>query len=165
MSRETINIVWLKRDLRLHDHEPLYRAEQADLPYLILYLFEPSLLDHPDTSLRHLQFVYHSILSVNRSLAPYHRKVDLFYGEARSVFEFLSDQYTVRNVFSYRETGIQLTWDRDKEMVSFFRQKGICWSEFQRDGIQRGIKNRKNWNRNWYVKMREPVFENSFSKP
>ena len=39
MSRETINIVWLKRDLRLQDHEPLDKAEQAGIPHFILYLF------------------------------------------------------------------------------------------------------------------------------
>ena len=44
MSRPEINIVWLKRDLRSQDHEPLAAAEAAGIPYLILYLFEPTLL-------------------------------------------------------------------------------------------------------------------------
>ena len=59
MKREGINIVWLKRDIRSQDHEPLLRAEQAGIPYHIIYLFEPTLVEYADTSLRHLQFVYH----------------------------------------------------------------------------------------------------------
>ena len=33
MNQETVNIVWLKRDLRLQDHEPLHKAEQASIDY------------------------------------------------------------------------------------------------------------------------------------
>ncbi len=162
MKKEEINIVWLKRDLRMQDHEPLFRAEQDEIPY-ILYLFEPSFINYPDTSLRHLQFVYNSILSMNKSLEPYNREVHVCYGEALIVFEFLCTRYRIKTVFSYRESGIEATWDRDKEMASFFTERSISWLEFQRDGIQRGIKNRKNWNRDWYLKMREPVLKNNYS--
>ena len=65
---EPINIVWLKRDLRTQDHAPLQAAEDAGIPYLIIYLFEPTLLKHPDTHERHLQFIYHSIEEMNTSL-------------------------------------------------------------------------------------------------
>ena len=40
------------------------------------------MIAYPDTSLRHLKFVYHSILALNKILAPYNRKVEIFYGEA-----------------------------------------------------------------------------------
>ena len=73
MNKEVINVVWLKRDLRMQDHEALYSAEQAGLPYVIIYLFEPSIINYPDTSLRHLQFVYHSIASLNLQLDKYNR--------------------------------------------------------------------------------------------
>ena len=62
MKKEQLNIVWLKRDLRSQDHEPLANAEKAGIPYRIIYLFEPSIINYADTSLRHLQFVYHSIV-------------------------------------------------------------------------------------------------------
>lgn len=55
MNQETVNIVWLKRDLRLQDHEPLHKAEQASIPYIIIYLFESSIIEYPDISPRHLQ--------------------------------------------------------------------------------------------------------------
>ena len=34
-----INVVWLKRDLRLNDHACLAAAEASELPYLIMYCF------------------------------------------------------------------------------------------------------------------------------
>ena len=79
MNSKAINIVWLKRDLRSQDHLPLKKAELAGIPYLIIYLFEPSRIEYRDTSNRHLQFVYHSIGNLNKVLSQFNRRVDLFY--------------------------------------------------------------------------------------
>ena len=68
MKKEPVNIVWLKRDLRSQDHEPLANAEKESIPYRIIYLFEPSIINYADTSLRHLQFIYYSILAINKKL-------------------------------------------------------------------------------------------------
>jgi len=163
LKKETINIVWLKRDLRLQDHEPLYKAEKSRIPYLIIYLFEPSLVKYHDTSLRHLQFVYHSLLAMNKQLAAFKREVTLFYEEAVSVFEYLNTQFLIKNVFSFRESGTQITWKRDKQITSFCKQNNISWIEMQRDGILRGIKNRDTWNTEWYIKMHQPILFNTYS--
>ncbi len=159
-----INVVWLKRDLRLQDHVSLHEAEKSDLPYLIIYIFEPEIISYPDTSLRHLQFVYHSILSINNQLNKFNRKVDVYYADALLVFEFLNTQFNIKNIFSYQESGIQLTWNRDKIVKSFFDKQKIKWVEFQRDGVIRGIKNRMNWNKNWHIVMHSPIIINRYSK-
>ena len=163
MKKQAIHIVWLKRDIRSQDHEPLLKAEHAGIPYRIVYLFEPSFIAYPDTSPRHLQFIYHSIVALNKTLAPFNRNVDVFYGEASDVFEHLQECFDVKGIFSFRESGTQVTWQRDKKMKSFFEKKGISWEESQRDGILRGIKNRDDWSRQWHAKMHEPVIHNKFS--
>ena len=91
MGQQQINVVWLKRDLRLQDHAPLFHAEQEDIPYLIVYCFEPSLLEYPDTSIRHLRFIYHPILVINAELQPFGKEEVLFHGEALLVFTFLGE--------------------------------------------------------------------------
>jgi deoxyribodipyrimidine photo-lyase len=68
MDLQPTNIVWLKRDFRLQDHAPLRAAEEDIIPYYIVYFLEPSLIHSPDTSLRHLQFAYGSIMEMNRQL-------------------------------------------------------------------------------------------------
>ena len=57
---QKINIVWFKRDLRLTDHKPLKDAEQSGLPVLLLYIFEPILINDADYSERHWRFVTQS---------------------------------------------------------------------------------------------------------
>lgn len=162
MDKKHINIVWIKRDIRSQDHRPLYEAEKAGIPYLIVFLFEPSIISHPDTSLRHLQFQYQSIKHVNSKLEKVQKNICIFYAEAKTVFENISKHYEIKNIFSYRESGIRLTYDRDKEILSFCRQKNISWNEFQRDGILRGIQNRNGWDKQWFITMNEPLINNTF---
>ncbi len=163
MSNQVINIVWLKRDIRSQDHEPLLRAEQAGIPYKIIYLFEPTLIQYPDTNLRHLQFVYHSILALNKTFATHKKSVDVFYGEAIDVMEHLRLHFDVKEIFSYQESGTQITWERDKMITAFCKKHTILWSESQRDGIIRGIKTRTDWNKRWHEVMHRPIIQNEYS--
>ena len=45
-------VVWFKRDLRLHDHAALYTAA-AGGAVLALYVIEPELWSQPSASTRH----------------------------------------------------------------------------------------------------------------
>ena len=164
MVKNPVNIVWLKRDLRTQDHEPLFKAENHVLPYLVLYIFEPSVIAHPDTSLRHLQFNYHSIRAMHAKWDETGKKVVLFYAEALHVFSYLREKFSIQNVFSYQESGIQITYNRDKNLRLFFKKQAILWEESQRDGILRGIKNRKGWDKKWFETMAVPVIRNLYRK-
>ena len=164
MIQYKINIVWLKRDLRTQDHEPLFFAEKKNIPYIIIYIFDAQLLKHPDVGIRHLQFVYQSIEAMNIALEPYNKTVSVFYGTSLEVFKYLFEQYEIKNIFSYQETGIQKSWDRDKGVSNFLNNNGVLWQEFQQNGVIRGLKNRKNWAKRWKEFMQKPVLENTFKK-
>ena len=43
-NKEKIQVVWLKRDLRLQDNEAIYNALASNKPTLFLYVFEKSLI-------------------------------------------------------------------------------------------------------------------------
>lgn len=159
-----LNIVWLKRDLRLQDHVPFFEAEQSDAGYIPIYIFEPSALNYPDSSLRHQQFIFQSILEMNDSLREYQREVVVFHEEAIKVFSLLAKEYTIENVYSYQESGIRTTWERDKTVARFFKKNHIQWNEFQRDGVIRGIKNRDNWDKKWYAHVHKKMTRNQYSK-
>ena len=163
MNSKAINIVWLKRDLRSQDHAPLLKAECAGIPYLIIYLLEPSRIEYPDTSQRHLQFVYHSISSLDKVLSKFNRRVELFYAEAIDVFNYLIKDFNIISVFSYQESGIKGSWERDKQIKQFCNSNKINWQESQRDGILRGIENRQGWNKKWHLKMHRPLIQNKYT--
>jgi deoxyribodipyrimidine photo-lyase len=162
-TKQSINLVWMKRDLRTQDHEPLMLAEKAGIPYFIVFCFEPSLMAHPDTSVRHLQFQYQSLLQVNEKLKPSGRCVEIFYGESIDVFSWLAKHFDIQHIFSYRESGIRLTWQRDKAVKHWCNTEGISWTECKRDGIQRGIRNREGWDKQWFGFMHAPIIRNYYT--
>jgi deoxyribodipyrimidine photo-lyase len=162
MNTSGINVVWLKRDIRTQDHQPLQRAEEAGLPYIIIFIIEPEHINYGDASDRHLQFQYYSLQDVNKTLEPFHKKAQLFYGEAMDVFNHLAANFSIRNLFSYQESGISLTYVRDKKIAAFCKSQQIIWHESQRDGVVRGIKNRENWDKNWFITMHTPLIKNTY---
>lgn len=148
-EKAKINLVWLKRDLRLQDHQALAVASKQAEPLMVIYIFEPSLSYHYDFDIRHWQFVYQSL----KDLMEQGLQVHIFYEEARNVFENLSEKFSIQKVFSHQETGVQLTYDRDLELQDFFSKKKILWKEFQSNGVVRGLKNRNGWDQMWYKTM------------
>ena len=154
-----VNVVWLKRDLRLKDHAPIKEALEQNIPVLFLYVFEPSLMDSPQYDDRHWQFVRDSLLDLNEQLEAPGSGVWVFHGEVEEAFDKLRKDAVVEQVFSYEETGLHVSFARDLMMQCYFTLNDIKWNEFQQNGVHRGISNRKTWKNDWYSFMRSPQDE------
>ena len=63
-----ISIVWLKRDLRLEDHEALCSALNSNNKVLLLYVAENILKKNSHFSERHLNFIRESLKDINTKL-------------------------------------------------------------------------------------------------
>lgn len=153
MTKPAINIVWFKRDLRLQDNEALWQAQQANLPVLLIYCFEPSIMKYDDSDTRHWRFVYESIQDLQQQLQPFGTSITIFHAEALTVFEELVAHYTIKNVFSHQETGNHLTFQRDKQVGRFLHSNEIYWHESQTNGVIRKLKTLENWDARWKQKM------------
>ena len=157
MSEHEINILWLKRDLRLRDHLPLLNAIEDGLPFLMIYCFEPSVIAAPQYDQRHWQFVWESLDDLNKQLEAYRTKVYVFYREVLDVFAQISKKYTIRKLFSHEETGLKITYDRDKAVTKFCASRDIIWLEYQSNGVVRGLRNRDGWREAWYHYMHSEI--------
>ena len=110
---QKIAVVWLKRDLRLSDHEPLATAIRGGLPVLLIYCFEPSLVAAPQSDDRHWRFVWESLEELKSRLKNLQSTVAIFHAEVKEVFEKLMSEFQIQTVYSHQETGIKITYDRD----------------------------------------------------
>jgi deoxyribodipyrimidine photo-lyase len=155
--KQTINIVWFKRDLRFTDHEPLFYAQQSSLPLLLIYIFEPSVMSFHDSDARHWRFIYQSIQDMNDKLTELNSKVYIFHHEADYVFSELIKNYTISTVYSHQEIGNTLTYQRDKFIKKVFKNNSIEWKEYQTNGIVRKLKSRQNWEHLWESRMNESL--------
>jgi deoxyribodipyrimidine photo-lyase len=159
MEKKAINIVWFKRDLRLTDHEPLFNALQSELPILLIYIFEPSVMAHHDSDVRHWRFVFESLKEMNERLKTTKTQIYIFHNEAKDVFEMLAHQFNIHSIFSSEEIGNGLTFERDKAMKILFLKNRILWKEYQTNGIVRRLQTRKNWEKLWESQMsKQPSF-------
>ena len=161
--KDSINIVWLKRDLRTTDHLPLYEAEKKQYNYIIIYLFEPNQINYVDYSLRHKQFIYHSIIEMNKLLKKYNREVIIYNENADVVFDYLISKYDVKNVMSYQESGTEISWLRDKKVKSLLKKNKTKWIEFEKQAVIRGSKNRNGWDKYWYSHANSEIINNKYS--
>ncbi len=153
MFKEKINILWFKRDLRFTDHEPLYLAQQEKIPLLLLYCFEPSLMAHADSDVRHWRFVYESLLDMQEKLNPLHAKLYIFHNEVLPVLHAIAEKYEIQTIFSHQETGNKISYDRDIAIQNFCKAQKIAWKESQSNGVIRKLKTRNKWSQLWHQTM------------
>ncbi|MEM6964754.1 MAG: deoxyribodipyrimidine photo-lyase [Bacteroidota bacterium] len=146
---QSINLLWFKRDLRLSDHVPLQLAVEDGRPLLLIYVFEPSLVAAPEYDVRHWRFVWESLEDLNFYLKKYDTQVYVFYDEVLEVLEQLNSKYAIQKIFSHEETGIKVTYDRDKAVQKFCQEKKIDWVEAPTNAVVRGLKNRFDWKDLW----------------
>lgn len=150
-----IGVVWFKRDLRLRDHAPLKAAIAAGRPIVLLYLIEPLFDELQQYSDRHWQFVNDALDDMDAQLAQFGTALLVRRGSADEVFSKLLTVFSIKAVYSYEETGLKATFDRDKAMKRWFEARGILWHEFHSNGVQRGLSNRGDWRERWYSTMRK----------
>lgn len=158
-TKETINVVWLKRDLRLHDNEAISSAISEGKRFLILYAFEHILLEDSHYSERHWNFIKESIKDLNEELENYDTKVLTVESDIVAIFNQIQNFYKIEKVFSHQETGILTTYNRDKDFKRYCRNNSIIWQENENNGVKRGLQDRVNWFENWNEFMKQELFE------
>ena len=157
MSKQKINIVWLKRDLRLFDHEPFLLAEKSEFPFLIIYCFEPSVIAYHDSDVRHWRFVFQSLMEMQSELNQRGKHIYIFQQEAIDLYKALNHQFDIQTVYSHMEVGNLLTFERDKTLQFFFNANQILWKESQLNGVIRRLKSRADWEKRWKKTMLTPI--------
>lgn len=157
MEKKRINIVWFKRDLRLIDHNPLVAALHQDLPVLLIYCFEPSIMAGEDSDIRHWRFIYESLQNMQLQLAEKKTTLYIFHNEVAALLSAVQEKYSIQHIFSHIEVGNKKTYDRDLNILSLCKEHQIVWKEFQIHGVIRKLKSRKNWKQRWEQTMTSPI--------
>ena len=157
-NKKHINVVWLKRDLRLQDNEAIFNATKTNIPTLLLYVFEKSLVNDSHYSPRHWNFIKQSLVDINKQLEKSDTHVLTVSSEVLPVFNTIQEIYKIDTVFSHQETGLKITYERDKTFKRFCKNNQINWVENINNCIFSALRNRTNWVSKWEEYMNEPQF-------
>jgi deoxyribodipyrimidine photo-lyase len=158
LTKEKINIVWLKRDLRLQDNEAISNAISTKNRVLFIYVFENSLLNDQHYSNRHWNFIKESLVNLNERLVKHHTKVLTITSEVVHVCNQIQTFYEIDTVFSHQETGLLVTYNRDKDFTRYCKNNSIKWVENNNNGILRGLLHRTDWFEQWDAYMSSSMF-------
>ncbi|QHI35713.1 Cryptochrome-like protein cry2 [Kordia antarctica] len=152
-----INVVLFKRDLRLHDNEAIHAALKSGRRTLFLYVFEDILLNDPHYSERHWNFIKESLVDMNTKLATYNSELLIVKSNVNRALQIIQETYKVTHLYSHQETGIRVTYDRDKMLKRFLVNNMITWIENINNGVFRGLQDRSDWIEKWEDFMNQPL--------
>jgi len=159
-----MNIVWFKRDLRVHDHEPLSAAARNG-PLLPLYIVEPALWLEPDASGRQWAFLRESLIELDTALMRLGQRLIVRIGDACEVLRGLLAEHAITAVYSHMETGNDFTFQRDLRVKALLQTHGIAWFEARQFGVVRGLKLRVRWASQWEGLMAQDLARAPFALP
>ena len=120
--------VWLKRDLRIDDHVPLYEAAQAG-PLLPLYIIEPDLINAPDFGSLHWTFIRECLIDLNDQLSALGQPLIVRRGDALSVLENSDSKRILNNSIPTKKLVMLLplhaivAWQSGQKNRVFFGKK------------------------------------------
>ena len=142
----TVSVVWFKRDLRISDNPALLAAINSGTDAVIcISVVEPSRLQRKDVDAIHIQWELDCLTELRTSLESIGGRLLFHHGE---VVEYLSQLNSVHNItglFCNEETGLEWSWERDKEVAQWCVSNNITFTEFPTNGVVRGLKSRDDW--------------------
>lgn len=133
-----MQIVWLKRDLRLQDHEPLRQAFARNVPVLPLYVHEPALIAAVDSAAQHGAFVRETLDEFHRELNALGGSLLEQVGDAVEVLAKLHEATGFTHLWAYQETSSLAGFARDKAVGAWCRSQGVSFAELPQNGVGRG---------------------------
>lgn len=151
-----IEVVWFKRDLRVHDHAPLAAACASGRPVAPLYIIEPDLWRQPEMSGRHFAFLQESLADLDAALRARGARVLVRVGEAVDVLASIHSTHGIASIHAHEETGLYWTYDRDRAVRRWARRSGIPVIETRQHGVARAHAGRNGWAARWEAQMRAP---------
>ncbi|GCB04439.1 cryptochrome/deoxyribodipyrimidine photo-lyase family protein [Ralstonia sp. SET104] len=148
----TFTVVWFKRDLRVHDHAPLFHAARQGA-VLCLYIVEPSYWAQPDAALQHYLFLQECLHDLDEQLRACGATLQVAVGEVTEVLARLQASAPFTQLVSHEETGNGHTFDRDRAVARWCRDHGVTWQEWPQHGVMRRLSTRDGWHARWHAHM------------
>jgi deoxyribodipyrimidine photo-lyase len=138
-----MDVVWLKRDVRLRDHEPFAMASSSGRDFLVLYMYEPDQLFHETVHSSHLAFVNEGLAELDKRLRKLSSRKESHIitrqGEATDILSSLHSEAKIKRLLSHEESGHNASYDRDKRVKKWCHENGVSWVETPQATVVRGL--------------------------
>ena len=132
---EPVSVVWLRRDLRLHDNAALYHALTSGRKVIVLFIFDKVILDQlDDRADQRVEYIHTEILDLHTQLRRAGSSMIVRYGEPLPVWQQLLNEFPVEEVFVNRDYEVYAK-GRDKAVSGLLAEHGIAFQAFKDQAI------------------------------
>lgn len=99
--KDTINIFWFRRDLRIDDNAGLYHALKSSHPVLCLFIFDRTILDElEDKKDARVSFIYETINDLKNDLEKNGSSLLVVYDDAINAWKDIIKEHTINTVYT-----------------------------------------------------------------
>ncbi|TRZ43479.1 cryptochrome/photolyase family protein [Robertkochia solimangrovi] len=131
MSRESINVFWFRRDLRLEDNRGLSEALQGSLPVLPIFIFDQNILKGLPPDDARVTFIFDRLMAMRKILKEeYGSSLAMFHGTPESVFSELLEDFEIEAVFANHDYE-PYAEKRDDQVNELFEEEYIEFRTFK----------------------------------
>ena len=131
MQKPSINVMWFRRDLRLHDNTALFAALGSNYPILPLFIFDPEILDQLENKKdRRVDFIHQVVTSMDDQLSELETGLLMYYKNPQDVFKELTERYTIEGIYTnedYEPNAIA----RDRSIKTWAESNQIAFNSFK----------------------------------
>ncbi|MEI7669050.1 MAG: deoxyribodipyrimidine photo-lyase [Pseudomonadota bacterium] len=133
MTQNNVAIVWLRRDLRLHDNAALAEAIKGNNKIQPVFIFDSDILkDFPEKNDRRLSFITDALMQIDLELKKKSSGLLVLYGSAKEIIPKLAKAINANKLYASADYE-PLTIERDKEVAE--KLKGFAETYFVKDSL------------------------------
>jgi len=128
--KNSINIFWFRRDLRLNDNAGLFHALKSGLPVLPVFVFDTNILNELEKNDPRVTFIFEELKKINEKLRGLGSSLIVKHGEPLTVWKNLVDEYDILEVYTnhdYEPYSIR----RDQQIFDFLQTQKISSRTFK----------------------------------
>merc|ERR1711871_1812002 len=122
-----MDIVWLKKDIRINDHAPLAEVSKSGNDFIILYVYEPDQLAHHSVHGSHILFVNEGLSDFEKRICSVYEQnkqnknnnnsnniITYRYGDMIEVLTNINQNKKINRILAHLETGHLASYARDR---------------------------------------------------
>jgi deoxyribodipyrimidine photo-lyase len=129
--KKEISVCWLRRDLRLNDHAALYNALMSNYPVLVIFVFDPEILDKlNDKEDKRIAFILQQLKTINSELINHGSGLMVLHEQVIPSFEKLKSEFDLKEVYTNHDYEPYALL-RDSKVAEFLSQAGIPFYTFK----------------------------------
>jgi deoxyribodipyrimidine photo-lyase len=125
-----INILWLRRDLRIIDNAALFNALKGEFPVLPVFIFDSNITDELPSYDPRISFIHETLSGINNELKKYGSSILIRKGDPEKIWFEILDSYDINAVYINRDYE-PYAINRDRTIERILTKKQISFMTFK----------------------------------